>query len=501
MPGNVVVIGGGIGGLATAILLSKTGYQVSLYEQLGQLGGRARQFKAAGFTFDMGPSWYLMPGVFEHFFELIGEDITKHLSLERLDPGYKVFYENSRPITITGNLKKDASTFDAIEAGSGKTLENYVARAGKTYHTAVQSFLYTNFSTTSSFINKDTLKSGAFMAKIATTSIDSYVSKYFKDQRLKQILEYPMVFLGASPFNAPALYHLMSYLDFVEGVYYPKGGIYTVIEALIKIAKQNGVKLHTNSPIQSIDIVDGAAGGVRLYGGELVPADVVISNADVHFTETQLLRSQYQTYPQEYWDKKQNGPSALLMYLGVKGSLPQLEHHNLYFAEDWQQNFSEIFTTKEWPENPSLYICNPSRTDKTVAPAGHENLFVLVPLPARLTKASEAAELSDKYLANIAKILQVPNLNQRIVYKKLFTPTDFANQYNSWQGSALGLSHTLNQSAFFRPKNKSTKVANLYYVGGNTIPGIGLPMCLIGAELIYKRLVNDKTSGPLKELK
>lgn len=497
---RVIIIGGGIGGLATAILLAKTGHEVSLYERLPTLGGRARQFKAKGFTFDMGPSWYLMPGVFEHFFDLIDEDITKHLSLTRLKPAYKVFYEKHSPIVVEGNLAKDAKTFEQIEAGAGKALERYVARAGKTYKVAVDSFLYTNFNSVKGFVKPEIIRNGPFMAAVATKSIDSYVSSYVKDQRLKQILEYPMVFLGASPYNAPALYHLMSYMDFEEGVYYPDGGLHTVIEALISIATKNGVTLHTDTDVAAINVNDGHATGIMLRDGTNISADTVISNADVHFTETQLLAKQYRSYPQSYWDKRQNGPSALLMYLGVKGKLPQLEHHNLYFTDDWKGNFKAIFKDKKWPDPASMYICKPSATDAGVAPKGHENIFVLVPLPARSMTADETEALTSRYFDQLKEFVGEPDLDRRIVYKRIYTPGDFAADYNSWQGSALGLSHTLRQSALLRPRNRSRKVKGLYYVGGNTIPGIGLPMCLIGAELVYKHLTGNTTPRPLEKL-
>ncbi len=497
---TVTIIGGGIGGIATAILLAKQGHEVSLYEKLDNLGGRARQFKIDGFTFDMGPSWYLMPKVFEHFYELIGEDINKHLKLQKLSPAYKVFFEDNEPITVAGNLKLDSKTFESIEQGSGESLEKYVSRAKGTYLTAIDSFLYTNFNGVKGFTKPSILKSGPFMASVATQSIDNYVSKYFEDQRLKQILEYPMVFLGASPYNAPALYHLMSYMDFEEGVFYPKGGIYNVIDSLIGIAKKLGVNMITSAPVKKIIVKDKRATAIELMSGEVIKSDIVISNADLHFTETKLLDASHQSYPAKYWGKRTAGPSALLYYIGVKGSLPQLEHHNLYFTKDWKKNFKEIFETKDWPTPASIYVCKPSATDNSVAPKGHENIFILVPLPARDMSKSERTKLVKQYYEQFKHVIGEPDLDSRIVYKQTYTPTDFTNDYNSWQGSALGLSHTLRQSALFRPRNKSKKVNNLYYVGGNTIPGVGLPMCLISAELIVKHLSNDRSSSPLTKL-
>lgn len=497
---KAVIIGGGIGGLATAILLAKQGCQVSLYEKLDSLGGRARQFKAKGFTFDMGPSWYLMPRIFEHFFELIDEDINRHLRLTRLKPGYKVFYENSPPLTIAGDLARDMHTFESIESGAGEALRRYVHRAENTYKTAADSFLYTNFNSYAGFLKPRILKSGPFMALSATKSIDSYVSSYVRDQRLKQILEYPVVFLGASPYKAPALYHLMSYMDFEEGVFYPQGGMYEIISALIKLAKKHGVTLHTGTGVKAINVSQGRANSITLEDDTCLPADLVISNADLHHSETALLAPQYQTYPPKYWQKRTNGPSAMLLYLGIKGKLPQLEHHNLYFTDKWRANFKAIFDDKTWPDPASVYVCKPSATDPSVAPAGHENIFILVPLPARKLNAKQQAGLAARYLRQFKMMINEPDLDKRIVFKRVYGPNDFEADYNSWQGSALGLSHTLRQSAWLRPANKSKKVSNLYYVGGNTIPGIGLPMCLIGAELIVKQLTGDKSNAPLKWL-
>lgn len=497
---NAAIIGSGIGGIATSILLAKAGYKVDVFERLDSLGGRARQFQEKGFTFDMGPSWYLMPGVFEHFFKLIDEDIHNHLDLTRLEPAYKVYFQKHDPLTIKGNLSADAALFESVERGAGEALKRYVARAAKTYDIAIRSFLYTNFNSFSPFLKKDIIKGAPFMGYTALKSLDTYVSSYVSDSRLKQILEYPMVFLGTSPFNAPALYHLMSYMDFEEGVYYPQGGIHTVIQSLVSIARKNKVVFHTDSPVVEITSKSGIASGVKLEGGKIHHAELVVSNADVHFTETSLLPAESQTYPESYWRKRKPSPSALLYYLGVKGKLPQLEHHTLYFADDWHENFDAIFKTQQWPKDASMYVCKPSQTDPTVAPKGHENIFILVPLPAREMNDQEVAELSERYFNRFKQIIGEPELDKRIVYKRIYTPNDFGSDYNSWQNSALGLSHTLRQSAFFRPQNRSKKIKNLYYVGGNTIPGIGLPMCLIGAELVYKHIVGNRSNTPLERL-
>ena len=494
---KVIIIGAGIGGLATANLLAQDGYDVTVYEKDATAGGRAGRRKVKGFTFDTGPSWYLMPGVFEHYYELLGEDINQALTLERLTPAYKVFFENTDALTVTGSLKEDTKTFEKIEAGAGRALERYVAQSNEIYELSVKHFLYSNFERVSDFLKKDIIKKSTLLPRLLLQPIDQYVSRFVTDIRLKQILEYPMVFLGTSPFTAPAMYSLMSALDFKEGVYYPQGGLYTIIESLVAIGKKLGVHYVFGSPVNGI-ISDGSkATGIRL-GSTDVLADIVISNADLHFTETQLVSPADRTYPEVYWDKKEAGPSALLLYLGVRGRVPEFEHHNLLLVDSWKENFSAIYDTKTAPEKASIYISKTSHTDPSVAPAGDENLFVLVPLPAGVSFGKkEIDRMTTHYLEQITQMTGVM-LKDRIIVKETFAPNDFKTKFHSWQSSMLGQSHLLKQSAFFRTPNKSKKLDNLYYVGGSTTPGIGLPMCLIGAELVYKRIIGDKKGGPLK---
>lgn len=498
---HVIIIGAGIGGLATANLLAKAGYSVDVYEKEATAGGRAGRLVKDGFTFDTGPSWYLMADVFEHYYELLGESVASELDLVRLEPAYKVFFENKPAITITSNLADDAATFEAIEPGAGKALQRYVGKSEIIYRLSLRHFLYSNFTSLRDFLHPDVLKRGLHMLYLAATSIDRYVGRFVRDRRLQQILEYPMVFLGTSPFKAPAIYSLMSALDFKEGVFYPQGGIYTIIESLVGIGEKLGVRYHYSSPVASINANDNKATGITLVDGTSIDADMVISNADLHFTETKLLQPQHQSYPQKYWDAKQPSPSALLLYLGIKGDVPEFEHHNLLFVDDWRGNFEAIYETKTPPSTASLYICKASQTDPAVAPKGHENIFVLVPLPAGITlDESQTALLIKQYLMQIQAATGV-DLAARTVSQTVFGPNDFATQYYSWQSSMLGQSHSLNQSAFFRTPNLSKKFSNLLYVGGNTTPGIGLPMCLIGAELIYKRLSGDTMGGPVVSIK
>jgi 1-hydroxy-2-isopentenylcarotenoid 3,4-desaturase len=502
LPRTAIIIGAGIGGLGLANLLARSGVTVTVYDKLDKAGGRAGTFSTKGFTFDSGPSWYLMPEVFEHYFSLLGKRPEDFYTLTPLKPGYKVTFEDGSDVTIYADAQRDAKTFDAIEPGSAARLRRYLQTSKRTYDLAGKYFLYNNFDSVSSVLKREVLQAGVPLALAAKRTLHANAQRSFKSQKLQQILEYHSVFLGASPFQVPAIYSLMSHLDFQQGVYYPQGGIYKIVAALEQIGRAAGVKYRYKATVTKIIVRNGVATGVTLADGRTAHADIVISNADLAFTETKLLAKQHQTYPASYWQKRTAGPSALLMYLGVKGSLPEFEHHNLFFAEQWQENFEAIFTKKVWPKTASLYVCVPSKTDTTVAPRGHENVFVLVPAPAvGKTSAAELEKLANRYLDQLIAQSGVHDLRERIVVQRLFGPSEFTERFNAWQGTALGMAHTLKQSAMFRPKTKSRKVKNLFYVGGSTQPGIGIPMCLISAELVYKRLIGDTSAGPLEKIR
>lgn len=502
MKPKMVIIGAGIGGLATANMFAKAGYEVHVYEKNDQLGGRAGEKIAEGFRFDTGPSWYLMPGVFEHYFSLFDVSVKDELELQKLTPAYKVFYESHKPLTITGDATIDRELFESEEKGAGEALDSYVRESNEIYQLALKHFLYTNFSDPRDLLKKEVLLRSGTLLKLLTTSVHKRVASFVDSQPLQQILEYPMVFLGSSPFTAPAMYSLMSALDFKEGVYYPKKGIYSIITLLRNIGNSLGVVYHQGSDVERIITEGGYATGIRLTDGQVIDADIVISNADLHHTETRLLEAGDQSYPEKYWQKKESGISALLLYLGVKGELPQLEHHNLFFVDNWESNFESIYADKDIPKSASLYVCKPSATDQDVAPEGTENLFVLVPLPTGLTLSPKEKDLlAKRFTKQLATSIKQPNLAKRIVYQEVFGPDDFESTYNAWEGTALGVSHLLKQSAFWRTPNKSKKVKGLYYVGGNTMPGVGLPMCLISAELVYKRITGDRRGGPISSIK
>ncbi|MBX3267239.1 MAG: phytoene desaturase [Acidobacteria bacterium] len=497
---KVVIIGAGIGGLGTAGLFAKKGYDVTVLEKNEHAGGRANIFEANGFRFDMGPSWYLAPDLFEHYFRLLGERVEDHLDLVRLTPSYRIFFQGDpETLEIHSDIEKDGRTFDAIEPGSSEKLKKYLAQSEYQYEVATQHFMYKNYDTVFDFFNKRVMTEGQKLSVFS--KMHNFVTRFFKSRKLQQVMEYTMVFLGTSPYEAPAIYNLMSHMDFNQGVFYPQGGFYELIKALVRVAEKNGAKVRTNAAVAEILIKNGKASGVRLENGEVIDADIVISNADYQFTETRLLPESSQTYKKKYWDKKVLAPSAFILYLGVKEKMPQLIHHNLLFSDDWRKNFDEIYKDPKLPNEPSLYVCAPSVTDPNVAPEGKENLFVLVPIASGLDISEERKqEYAYHVLERMEREMGLEGLREKIEYMRIYTVEDFLKDYNSFKGTALGLAHTIWQTAIFRPNNRSKKVSNLFYVGAGTNPGIGTQICLISAELVYKRVHGIKTAEPLTSI-
>ncbi|MET0975543.1 MAG: phytoene desaturase family protein [Leifsonia sp.] len=514
---STIVIGGGIAGLATAALLARDGREVTLLEARDEVGGRAGHWESRGFRFDTGPSWYLMPEVFEHFFRLLGTSAAEQLDLTLLDPGYRVYFEGERePIDLAAARASNVAAFDRIEPGAGAALDRYLDSARDTYRDAVDRFLYTSFASLRPFLDRAVLKRSGRLIRLLAQPLDRFVAGYVKDNRLRQILGYPAVFLGSSPDRTPAMYHLMSHMDLADGVLYPQGGFSALIAAIERLARAEGVRIVTGARVVSIDAVTSTGASVtgvsyRDAGGSHVSlaSDEVVSTADLHHTETELVPESLRTYPERWWQRRTSGPGAVLVMLGIRGELPPLLHHTLFFTRDWRTNFNSIFGSRPTiPEPASFYACMPSATDPTVAPSGDSNLFLLVPVPADVGIGRggddgagdvQVERVADAAIRRLSEWADIPDLAERIVVRRTVGPGDFASDLNSWMGGALGPAHTLRQSAMLRGRNASRKVDGLFYAGGSTIPGIGLPMCLISAEIALKRMNGDTTATPLPE--
>lgn len=516
---KVVIIGGGMGGLSASGLLARDGYDVTLLEALPNTGGRAGSWSKDGFRFDTGPSWYLMPEVFDHWYRLMGTSAKEQLDLHVLDPGYRVFFEpkggaTAEHIDVQVGREKNLDLFEQIEPGSRDAMAKYLDSATETYEIAKKYFLYTAFVKLGPLLKREVVVRLGTLARLLLTKIWGFAGRYVKTMRAKQILGYPAVFLGTSPYEAPAMFHLMSHLDLVDGVLYAQGGFTRVMDSIRDLSVEAGVKVHTNARVTRINVdAAGNATGVtytdKSGATKTLDADIVVSGADLHHTETTMLSGEQQTFPEKWWENKKPSPGAILLYLGVKGELPTLLHHSLFFTEDWDSNFSQIFTDKPTMPNPaSFYVCTPSKSDDSVAPAGHSNVFVLVPCPADVSLGkggldgsgdAQIEEVADRTIDAIASWANIPDFRERIVVRRTVGPADFEADLGAWKGNSLGPAHTLTQSALFRATNKSSKVEGLYYVGSGTVPGIGLPMCMISAEVLLKRLRGDHSAGPLPD--
>ncbi len=487
---SVVVVGGGFGGLSAACYLARAGADVELIEKNAQLGGRASRLEMNGFRFDMGPSWYLMPDVFERFFGHFDREVGEYYALDRLDPHYRIFFKDDDRVDITPNREQVIETFESYEPGAGDALREYLATSEEQYSIAMENFVYEDRPRLRDWIDRDVMNAASIGFQLLGT-MDEYVADYFDHPKLQQIMQYTLVFLGGAPKNTPALYNMMSHVDFNMGVWYPEGGIGRVVDSIADLATELGVTATLETEISEITRKQERF-RLEAIGGDVFTSDIVVSGADYAHTEQELLPSRARQYDAEYWNERTYAPSAFLMYLGIEGHVDPLAHHTLVLPTDWNQHFEQIFDSPTWPDDPAYYLCAPSKTDDGVAPDGHSALFVLVPIAAGLKDTTDIREqYRDFVLDDIAENTGA-DLHDRIVCEELFCIEDFISTYNSWNGTALGLAHTLRQTALFRPPHRSAAVDGLYFAGGYTTPGIGMPMCLISGEHAADAVIEDR---------
>lgn len=486
MSKSVVVIGAGFAGLSSAAFMAKAGWEVTVIEKNPTAGGRAQQLKAEGFTYDMGPSWYWMPDVFERFFNQFGKKVSDYYSLVRLDPSYRVYWKNEHT-DIPANYAALKNVFESLEKGAGAQLDKYLEEASVKYKIGIQDLVYKPGQSLTEFLDWNMVKN-VFKLDVFT-SIKTHVSKHFKHERLRQLMEFPILFLGALPQNTPALYSLMNYADVIGGTWYPDGGMFSIVEAMQSLAEELGVQFRFEEAVQELVIEKAAVKKIITDKGEY-RADAIISGADYQFTESHLLPQQYRTYTDSYWDKKVLAPSCLLYYVGLNKKLHNVLHHSLFFDVPFDAHAAEIYTAPQWPAEPLFYLSVASKTDAAVAPEGGENLVILIPVASGLEGDTE--ELREAYFRKVIMRLEKhtgQTVSDAIVFKKTFSVSDFVTEYNSYKGNAYGLANTLLQTAIFRPSCRSKKVSNLFYTGQFTVPGPGVPPSLISGEVVSKQLI------------
>ncbi len=486
MKREAIIIGAGYSGLSMAALLAKDGWQVTVLEKNDEIGGRARLWESEGFSFDMGPSWYLMPEVFERFFTLFDRKREEFYDLRRLDPYYKVFFSPDDVALLRPDRQANVDLFESFEPGGGKALERYMDEATYKYDIALNTFLYREYKHITDFFNRQVVFEGTKLHIFS--KLDKYVSRFFTDRRARQILEYAMVFLGTDPQSAPALYSIMSHVDMKGGVFFPKKGMTGVASGIADLCRELGVKILTGQEVTAITVDGRTAKGVKTKD-KTYTADIIVSGADYEHVESQLLDNAHRTYHKPYWDKRVVAPSMFIAYLGIGRKLKNLEHHNLYFQEEWGTHFDTIFKKPAWPENPCFYLSVISKTDPEMAPEGSENVFILIPAAPGLDDSDDAQR--EAYYDHIIKHIETvtgENFHDDILVKRLFSQRDFISDYHAYKGTALGLSHTLLQTAVFRPAHRSKKVKNLYHTGQYTHPGVGVPMALISSEIVAEEI-------------
>lgn len=485
---KVIVIGSGFSGLSAATALASKGYGVKILEKNNIPGGRARIFEADGFTFDMGPSWYWMPDVFEDYFNRFGYSTSDFYELRRLNPSYRIYFSENEAMDVPAGLDDIYRLFETKEPGSASKLEKFLSDAKYKYEVGMKEFVRKPGLSVLEFVD---IRIARSMFRLQMfSSLASEVRKLFKNQQLVSLLEFPVLFLGATPEKTPAMYSLMNYADMVLGTWYPMGGMFKIVEAMVAVAESFGVEIVTSSEVREIAIEDGRVVGVQSDSG-FYATDIVVGAADYHHVEQKLIPKKYRQYNPEYWATRVMAPSSLLFYLGIDKRLVNLRHHNLFFDKDFRKHASEIYEERVWPSDPLFYVCAPSITDPSVAPDGCENLFVLIPVATDLNDDDSLRNHYYNLIMERLENLTGQSIGNHVVYQKSYAHSDFIRDYHAYKGNAYGLANTLWQTAFLKPKMKSQKVEGLYYTGQLTTPGPGVPPALISGQVVADLVAKD----------
>jgi len=482
---KVVVIGAGFSGISAATTLAHQGFEVTVLEKNSTPGGRARSFSADGFTFDMGPSWYWMPDVFDRYFQAFGKETSDFYELLRLDPSYAVLFGKNDVLQIPANFEQLCQLFDELEPGSSKMLQRFLKEAAYKYEVGMNKLVYKPSRSLTEFASAqllyDILRMDVFK------SFHSHIRSFFKNERIIQIMEFPILLLGALPQDTPALYSLMNYADIKLGTWYPVGGMHKIVEGMVRLAEEKGVQFEYDQNVQSFSINEKDIQSV-ITDSARFEAEVVVASADYHFVETNLLPQQYRSYSQAYWEGRKMAPSSLLFYLGINKKLDNLSHHNLFFDEDFTPHARAIYETRQWPEKPLFYVSATSKTDPSVAPEGCENLFVLIPVAPGLEDTEAVREKYYDMVMDRMEKITGQSIRDAVVFKRTYAHNDFMADYNAFKGNAYGLANTLMQTAILKPGIKSKKVNNLYYTGQLTVPGPGVPPSLISGRVVGEEI-------------
>ncbi len=485
---NVIVIGSGFAGLSVACFMAKAGYDVTILEKNATPGGRARKFEEQGFLFDMGPSWYWMPDVFERFFSQFGKKVSDYYELVRLSPSYQVIYSEQDKWDIPASVNELASFLDSIEAGAGNKLALFLQEAAVKYDVGIKDLVFKPGRSITEFLTYDFFK--GLLKLDLFTSHSAHVKKYFSNPKIISLLEFPVLFLGAKPEQTPALYSLMNYADINLGTWYPKGGMHKIVEGMVALATSLGVKIKFNQAVTSFVHQEGKITKVITSTDEHA-CDIVIAGADYHHIDQEVIESPYRNYSASYWDKRTMAPSSLLFYLGIDKKLTGLQHHNLFFDEDFGQHAIEIYDQPQWPSKPLFYVSCPSVTDHLVAPEGKENVFILIPVAPGI---EDTPAIREKYFDMVMQRLETltnQSIKQHIIFKRSYAHQNFMEDYNSFKGNAYGLANTLMQTALLKPSLKSKKLNNLFFTGQLTVPGPGVPPSLISGEVVAKEVIKQ----------